>query len=268
MPPATLVKPLPRTALEPASAGPRLARPGAQEGRPSGPLWLALYFPKLPLEALCRGAGLEGPERPVVVTADVSTRTLVVAVNDKATAAGVRAGMRLTAACALAPDLAVLRRDPAEESAALDGLAAWSGQFTSFTSVEQQGLLLEIGGSLKLFGGLEALYRRIKAGVRMLGYDALTGIGPTPSGAWLLARSGFDVPVVSPALLSSATAAVCPGTVSRAAQRRGWWRFWTGPSAGAPIRGSPTRRRWCSNAVSICPSRSATPARCWRPPGC
>jgi protein ImuB len=144
----------------------------------------------------------------VVVTADVSTRTLVVAVNDKATAAGVRAGMRLTAACALAPDLAVLRRDPAEESAALDGLAAWSGQFTSFTSVEPQGLLLEIGGSLKLFGGLEALYRRIKAGVRMLGYDALTGIGPTPSGAWLLARSGFDVPVISPALLSGRLAPV------------------------------------------------------------
>jgi protein ImuB len=144
----------------------------------------------------------------VVVTADVSTRTLVIAANSEAKAAGVRAGMRLTAACALAPDLAVLRRDPAEETATLDGLAAWSGQFTSFTSIEQQGLLLEIGGSLKLFGGLDALCRRVKAGVQMLGYDALTGVGPTPSGAWLLARAGLDVPVVSPALLSGRLAPV------------------------------------------------------------
>ena len=193
------VKPLPRTAPVPApAAGPRLARPDTHDGRSSGPLWFALYLPELPLEALCRGAG---PESPLVVTADVSRRTLVVAANNEAKAVGVRAGMRLTAACALAPELAVLRRDQAEETVALDGLAAWSGQFTSFTSIEHQGLLLEIGGSLKLFGGLEALCRRVKAGVRMLGYNAATAVGPTPSGAWLLARAGFDVPAVSPALL-------------------------------------------------------------------
>jgi protein ImuB len=186
---------------------PRLeaARVDSAGDRPSGRLWLAIYLPELPLEALCRG-GAGGD--PLVVIGDHSARAEVIVADDEAKAAGVRAGMPFTAACALVPVIRALRRDETEEAAALEGLALWSGQFTAFVSLERQGLLLEIGGSLKLFGGLDALCTRIDEGVRALGYRALTGVAPTPLAAWLLARAGFDDPVVSPALLSGRLASV------------------------------------------------------------
>ncbi len=181
-----------RRRLEPAHADLAGDRPGGQ-------LWLALYLPGLPLEALCRGAASDDP---VVVIADDSARAEVVVADDEARSAGVRAAMPFTAACALVPLLRALKRDESEEAAALEGLALWSGQFTAVVSLEHQGLVLEIGGSLKLFGGLDALCTRISEGVRALGYSALMGVAPTPMAAWLLARAGFEDPVVSAALLS------------------------------------------------------------------
>ncbi len=206
MPSAPLLK-SPHRVKPAAAPHPRLeqARADSAGDRPSRRLWLALYFPGLPLEALCRGGS--GSD-PVAVVGDDSARTEVVVADDKARAAGVRAGMLFTAACALVPAIRALKRDEAEEAAALEGLAAWSGQFTAFVSLEHQGLLLEIGGSLKLFGGLDALCTRIDEGVRALGYSALMSVAPTPLAAWLLARAGFDDPVVSPALLPGRLASV------------------------------------------------------------
>ncbi len=173
--------------------------------RPSERLWLALYLPALPLEALCRGSAADDP---VVVIGDDSARAEVIVADDEASAAGVRAGMPFTAACALVPAIRALKRDETEEAAALEGLALWSGQFTAWVNLEHQGLLLEIGGSLKLFGGLDALCTRIGEGVRALGFSALMGVAPTPMAAWLLARAGFDDPIVSAALLSGRLASV------------------------------------------------------------
>lgn len=168
-------------------------------------MWLAVHLPRLPLEALCRGETLD---RPGAALSDDGARARVIAADDRAEAAGVRAGMFFSAACALAPALIGLRRDEEKEAAAVEGLAAWSGQFTSFVSVERHGVLLEIGGSLKLFGGLDALSGKIKAGVRALGYTVSAGIAPTSAGAWLLARAGIDTAVVSPALLAGRLAPV------------------------------------------------------------
>jgi protein ImuB len=172
---------------------------------PSRRLWLALYLPALPLEALCRCGNRNDP---VVVIGGDSARSEVIVADDEARAAGVRAGMPFTAACALVPAIRALKRDEAEEAAALEGLALWSRQFTAFVSLEYHGLLLEIGGSLKLFGGLDTLCARIDKGVRALGYSALMGVAPTPLAAWLLARAGIDDPLLSAALLSGGLASV------------------------------------------------------------
>lgn len=195
--------PLIKSYRRPAATAPtrpdlRQMRADPAGARPSSRLWLALYLPRLPLEALCR-AGSGGD--PVAVAGDDSARARVIAADDKIWRAGGRPGMLLTAACALLPAIRALHRDEAEEAAALGGLAAWSGQFTAFVSIERQGLLLEIGGSLKLFGGLDALCARIGEGIRALGYDGRMGVAPTPLAAWLLARAGLDTPVVSPSLL-------------------------------------------------------------------
>lgn len=156
-------------------------------------LWLAIYLPHFPLEALgaARAARL-----PMAVISTDGAR--VVTADARAASAGVYEHMSASAACALLPNLILAPRDQAAEAAALEGLAAWAGQFTSFVSlVPPRGLLLEIGGSLALFGGLDALLARVRQAIEDLGYSARFGVAPTPLAAWLLARAAREEPVTA-----------------------------------------------------------------------
>jgi protein ImuB len=79
----------------------------------------------------------------------------------------------------------------------LQGLAGWAEKFTSFISIESPDLLLlEIAGSLRLFGGLHGLRRRIVSGLEKQGFDASLAIAPTPLAATWLARAGHRVCIV------------------------------------------------------------------------
>ena len=141
-------------------------------------LWLALYLPRFPLEVL----GAErAAVRPVAVISATGAGSVVVAVATNAESAGVHVGMSASAACVLVPNLMLVPHDETAEGAALEGLAAWAGQFTSFVSlVPPHGLLLEIGGSLALFGGLDALLARVRQAIGALGYSVHFGVAPTP----------------------------------------------------------------------------------------
>jgi protein ImuB len=132
----------------------------------------------------------------------------------------------------LVPNLILAPRDETAEAAALEGLAAWAGQFTSFVSlVPPQSLLLEIGGSLALFGGLDALLARVRHAIDALGYSARFGVAPTPLGAWLLARAGLQEPVTAmhrlPACLAPVPLACLdlPARVQESLQSVGVERF-------------------------------------------
>ena len=151
-------------------------------------LWIALYLPDLSLEAATRGA----PERQPLALADgPSNRPLVCAANGAARSVGVAAGMPLAAAQALCGELLAMPREPGREAAALAALAGWAGQFTPTVSIDESGagLLLEVEGSLQLFGGVMPLIARLRRGVRELGFTAVPGVAPTPLAAWWLARS-------------------------------------------------------------------------------
>ena len=118
-------------------------------------LWLALHFPLLPLEAL---AWRRSPSALVV-------RGRVWACDGGAAAAGVARGQRLSTALGLQPGLAVGERDVLREGQALSRLACWAGRFTPTLSLAPPaGLLLEIGGCLRLFGGAEAIVEAVLAG--------------------------------------------------------------------------------------------------------
>lgn len=115
--------------------------------------------------------------------------------------------MRVSAALALHGALRVCPRERRAETLALESLAAWAGQFSSLvTIVEPQALLLEVGGSLRLFGGLEALLAQIEFGLAGLGYRAQFGVAPTPLAATWLARAAAETPVTDPARLAGALA--------------------------------------------------------------
>lgn len=152
-------------------------------------LWLGLYFPHLALELFHGSAPAR--EAPLVIVDGPAPRPFVYTRNRAAARLGIHPGMPLGAAHSLSGALRVHVRDPRQEQAALEGLAAWAQQFTSLVSLEPpQGLLLEIGASLRLFGGLDPLVQRIERGLLALGHHARLAVAPTPHGAWLLSLAG------------------------------------------------------------------------------
>jgi len=159
-------------------------------------LWLCIHLPWLPLEVFTRGA--DDGDTPLAVVCERYIR----AVNAAGRRAGVLPGMGLAAARSVAPQLHLRDRDTGAEASALERLAGWALQFTSRLSLQPPSdMLLEIGASLRYFGGLETLRGLIGRGLEELGYHARLGIAPTPTAAWLLARAADEQPVTAEAAL-------------------------------------------------------------------
>ena len=113
--------------------------------------------------------------------------------------------MRVSAALALVRELRVIARDPSTEQRALDRLAAWAGQYSSLVHpVAPQALLLEVGGSLRLFRDLPSLLAQIELGIAELGYEAQLAVAPTRLAATWLARDGRDAQITDASMLASA----------------------------------------------------------------
>jgi len=147
-------------------------------------MWIAIRLPQLPLEIFLRGSSTPEPFA-------VEERHCVFACDRKAFARGVRAGMAVSASLAFAPRLRVVPRDPAAETEALLGVAGWAAQFTPGVALEfPDGVLLEVSGSLKLFGGLEPLLERLRRGLAEMGWSATLAGAPTPRAAFWLALAG------------------------------------------------------------------------------
>jgi len=160
-------------------------------------LWIAIHLPQLPLEAFQRG--LPSPE-PCAVT----ERQRILVCDAKATARGLRAGMPVTAALALAPNLRLRERDAAAETEALLGIAAWAMQCTPNVALDFPDLaLLEASGSLKLFGGIAQIEARLRQGLAAMGYGARLAIAPTPRAASWFARANKHCLIADVALLET-----------------------------------------------------------------
>lgn len=162
-------------------------------------LWLCLHVPRLPIEIFLRGAT---PAEGFAVSSEASARATVVMCDAIAHRAGVHPGMTVSSMYALAPHVRVRVREFAGEQAALESIAQWALQYTSQVSVMlPDALLLEIGGSLKLFGGLKNLRDRIRREARGLGFQVLAAAAPTSRGALWLARAGLELVIEDPAML-------------------------------------------------------------------
>ena len=124
--------------------------------------WLALCLPALPLQLAERA--LETMQ-PTVIIEGPAQRPVVAFCNGTAQQAGIHAGQKLAAARALARDLHAVARQPALEETALHELACWAYQFSGWVSPLQtptdSGLLIETGGSARLFEGQARLRQRI-----------------------------------------------------------------------------------------------------------
>lgn len=113
----------------------------------------------------------------------------VLALSPLARAAGVQPGMRRGGVLMLMPEARLHERTPAREAEALHAVAMALLQYTPLVAqAEEATLLMDVGASLRLFGGVRALCRRVKASMRALGFSAVLSCAPTARGAWLLAR--------------------------------------------------------------------------------
>lgn len=184
--------------------------------------WLALHCSGLPLEVF---SGVPDAVAAVVETSGGCGR--VVAAGSALLAAGIVPGMPLDAARARRPDLHVLARDRAAEGVALERLAEDGLRLTDHVAPEPpQGLLLEVGGSIHLFGGLDRLLAGVERLLVQRGHDAVQGVAPTPAAARLLARAGggrIDTGVddLSAALAGLPTELIAPDADSRR-RLNGW----------------------------------------------
>jgi protein ImuB len=154
-------------------------------------LWLALHFRHLPLEVFTRGTR---ESQLVAITSSTEPGAIIVDANRAAQSRGVHPCMSVSAACALSSGLRTITRDATKEHTTLKRIAAWGLQYTPLVSVaEPADILLEIEGSLKLFGGLGKLHARISRALNELGFDAAIACAPTPRAAQLFAHAGLSV---------------------------------------------------------------------------
>ena len=161
-------------------------QPAPKQHKPQ--LWLAVHLPNLPFDALAPSLGA-----PIAVVEPLRGQIRVVAVNEQARVAGIEPGTKLTTALALERSLQVIDRSQAAERAALESLASWTQRLTPLTSLESpESLLLEVSGSLKLFGGLAPIKARLADELKARQMTSCICAAPTALGALWLARGGCE----------------------------------------------------------------------------
>ena len=157
-------------------------------------LWIALYLPRLPLDLAYRRwpeSMREGLEHGVPLAVVEAKR--IRWANACAEQAGVSFAMRESSARTRASELVLLERDTDAEARAVIETALWALHFTPQVSLQDQGLLLEVAPSLRLFGGLAAVKRGLREGVQRLGFVPQLATAPTAMAAWLLAQHCDDI---------------------------------------------------------------------------
>jgi protein ImuB len=157
-------------------------------------LWICIRFPQLCLEAL--GCPQQSPAAIITEPGGAAT---VLACNGSAGQAGVAPGMSLNAALTLSPGLDIRQRKESMEAALLQARANWALAYTPVVSIDPAGaLLLEVGSSLRLFGGLKALRERLVSDLSDCGQTALIASAPVAKAALWLARACREVDCSEP----------------------------------------------------------------------
>jgi protein ImuB len=148
------------------------------------------------------GVRLYEPD-PFAIIAQAKGGKRLMALNPAARGAGLSAGMLLTDACAMLPELRTSTHDPQAERHVLRQLAVACNRFSPWTAPDApDGLWIEASGLAHLFGGEQALLEAIVAFFRRLGFSASAAMAGTAGAAWAIARFGKQ---------SAATAVIEPG---------------------------------------------------------
>ena len=182
-------------------------------------LWLCLDFPALGREALGVAADV------AVLGAHGSHRWLIADVDGGAAGKPLPAGMSLAAARTRSPELETRPRKPEAEREQLEALAHALYRYGSPVvaetldtaephAVPRWRVSVEIGASLALFGGVEALRKQVLLELLDWNCAARAGIAPSRLAAGLLAEAGATTPCLHarelPARLSALPITLLP----------------------------------------------------------
>lgn len=145
-------------------------------------LWIGLHLSQLSLEIF-------EPNRSNDSVGVVLEHEKVLQMSPAARAAGIKSGMRRGGVLMLVPETRIHERSTVGEEAALQAIAIALLKYTPLvTLAEEATLLIDIGASLRLFGGVRKLCKLVRTDLRALGFSGRVSCAPTARGAWLLAR--------------------------------------------------------------------------------
>jgi protein ImuB len=152
---------------------------------------LCVWLPRFLTDRLSRmSAPMNAPpEAPLAVTASGKGGNRLIAVNGHAEAAGLRPGMLLTEATAIAPELRASVQNARDEDAHLRRLALWCRRYTPWAEPDApDGIRLDMSGCAHLFGGEAELLGDLRGRFVKAGFACRAAIASTPGAAWGMAR--------------------------------------------------------------------------------
>lgn len=162
--------------------------------------YLALWFPFLPADRLRRRERLavrqhrsspSPDEPPRVFVEKIRNALRIAAVDRQARALGLDAGLVLADARARVPGLDAVEMDRAADAALIEGLADFCDRYTPLVGLDApDGLVLDITGCARLFGGEEPMRADLLSRLAGNGFEARASIAGTPEAAGALARFG------------------------------------------------------------------------------
>ena len=146
-------------------------------------LWIGLHLPWLSLESFAATLPPSALDQPAALV----DAHRVSAANQAAREGGVLPGMKRGTALALVPHLLFGEADPARDACSLQAVAYAALAFTPMVCLSPPaGVLLEVGTTLRYFGGIDALMQRLDNTLAPLGHRVHRARAPTAQGAaWL-----------------------------------------------------------------------------------
>ncbi len=129
----------------------------------------------------------------MLIVAQQRGKQVIAACCEHAAQAGVRAGITLAHARAILNERRILEapHTPEEDERSLQRLARWALHFAPTIAPDPpDGLLLDITGCERLFGGTVSQIRALDAALQRVGLPSRIASAPTFGSAWAMARYG------------------------------------------------------------------------------
>lgn len=170
-------------------------------------LWACVSLPHLALDTVLRRH--PAPEKPIALVHGPLQRRVLLAANDAAKAKGLQPGQSFSTAQALLPELTAIAYDEDAVAQSRRLLAAWAYRYSSQVSaVFGDAIVLEIQGSLGLFGPWPRFEARLREDLDALGFRHRIAMAPVASAAQVLAGHRDGLAIEQIATMLSALAQV------------------------------------------------------------